>query len=104
MENNEKKGQIELKICEKCGKQCSLCKWFDVYYTLDITKFNKTKYGWCCKHIDIVQTNNTCDLFERKQNSKRCKHAISVYLSMLLTEITELHKVINAYSEDKNEL
>lgn len=90
---------------ESKGKQCYRCKNLDRYYTKGIKEFNPTKFGWCCKKRENVNIHDGCEQYVLKPKRNRNRLLIRYCLNNLLTEITEIRKVIEAESDDsgKNE-
>lgn len=81
------------------NKICSQCRYLDRYYTKGETKFNKTEYGWCPIKRESVSINGCCDKYAKRTArgiSKRAK----VYLNDLLTELSEIRKIMETESEE----
>ena len=76
------------------SNRCSLCKSYDAYYTLGTKKFNKTKCGWCLQKGEVVEMHGTCENFSRKPLRKRSRFALTIAISSLLAEITEIRKAL----------
>lgn len=80
--------------------QCFQCRYCDRYYVKEIKSFKKINLGWCCQNRYTVDIHAHCDKFLQKKknivNTKLLKH----YLSDLLTEISEIRKII----EDENDV
>ncbi len=81
-------------------EMCRKCKYFDRYYTKETKRYNKTKYGLCCKTRDNVGVEGHCDRFEVKPKRGKAKYMVRYFLNDLLTEITEIRKIIE---DDEND-
>lgn len=88
------------KIMLDSNKQCFRCKKFDRYYVRGVRQFNRTDFGRCCEKQDSVNMHDCCDQFVAKTVRKMPKKMLSYCLSDLLTDISEIRKVIeDEYSE-----
>ena len=76
--------------------QCYNCKNLIRYYTKGIKQFNKSDLGWCVEKQEHVNVKNQCINFIATPKHKIRKRSINRYLNDLLTEITEIRKVIEA--------
>ena len=89
------------------SKKCYRCKNLDRYYTKEVKRFCKTKFGWCSEKQDTVQIQGCCDKFIFNPKSKKSNRMICHYLNDLLTEISEIRKVIeeeNGETDESEEL
>ncbi len=76
------------------NKQCFGCRYLDRYYIRGVKKFTKTKFGWCCATAEVVDIHNGCDRFAQSRPLKRSKYGVQYCLNDLLTQITELRKLL----------
>jgi len=74
--------------------KCFRCKHFDRYFTKGITRFDKTKIGWCCKKTKEVNINDGCNSYEHKSNKKIIKYAIRRQISDILTELSTIRNIL----------
>lgn len=81
------------------NKNCRDCKYFSRYYTKEEKRFERTKCGWCCKAGKTVNSGEGCEKFERRGKRKE-EWLLRQYLSDILTELTELRKIIEAEHEE----
>lgn len=89
---------------ENTKNECYRCKFLDRYYTKEIKEFQKTKLGWCCKKQETVTIHNSCEYFFAKQKQKRSMGLLRFCLNDLLTEISEIRKIIEAENSEDKEL
>ncbi len=83
---------------ENQSKHCYNCKFLERYYTRGVKRYHKSEFGWCCKKLDHIPTQNCCELFEwRSYPRKKNLSSLHYTLSDLLTEISEVRHII----EDK---
>lgn len=83
-------------------KKCSRCRYLDRYYTKGVTRFNKTDFGWCiCKHKSVNIREDRCDKYEARKNARVPSRRIQVCLNDLLTEISEVRKIIEAENDEE---
>lgn len=87
---------------EKQGK-CFRCCFFDRYYTREEKHFQRTACGWCGYKEECVSSSETCKAFKKKRGHKRPKRVILLYLHDLLTEISEVRKLIEDDKFDDEE-
>lgn len=73
---------------------CSGCKFCDRYYIRGVKKFNKINFGWCCQNHKTVDVHENCKKFECKTKSVKSKRLLRYYLSDILTEISEIRRMI----------
>ncbi|MDE7164844.1 MAG: hypothetical protein K2O04_05435 [Clostridiales bacterium] len=79
---------------------CSRCRFLDRYYTKGVKHFDKTDFGWCMhKNKSINVREDCCDRYELKKSAKIPSRRIQVCLNDLLTEITEVRKILEAESD-----
>ena len=81
------------------SKLCFRCKEFDRFYAKGSKKYNKTKFGWCCKKQDTIEANDGCDKYVFKGKDKPSDRPIKLRLDELLTEISQLRLMLE---EDRN--
>ena len=75
---------------------CSRCKYLDRYYIKGVTRFSKTEYGWCSKKRESIKISQACEQYEQRKNIGKVSRRVKVCLNDLLTEITEIRKMIEA--------
>ena len=83
-------------------KTCSKCRYLDRYYIKGATRFSKTEFGWCMyknKSIDIRE--DYCEKYEARKRPKVPSRRIQVCLNDLLTEISEVRKILEAESDEE---
>ncbi len=83
----------EIKFVES-NMECYICRHFDRLYIKGNKRYNATKYGYCRVHGKTVQIHEICEKFAKKLYSKKSNKAIRNYLNDLLTEISEVRKVL----------
>lgn len=83
----------------KKGK-CSVCKFFERYYTMGDKRFNKTNFGWCCKKQSVINTNNTCDKFVYKPRMKVVTKGTRRYLAEILVQLFALRCIVQEQQDD----
>lgn len=76
------------------NKSCYMCKNFDRYYSKDIKRYNRTKFGLCLNKHENVNIHDTCDKFAIRKRPVGLKHSVNVCLNRLLTELTEIRRVL----------
>lgn len=81
----------------KNGK-CSRCKYFNRYYTKGMKQFNKTKFGWCQKS-GVKEASASCPEFSIKQKGDNGLLFLKICLNDLLTEISEIRKILEVENE-----
>ncbi len=79
------------------NKQCYMCGRFSRYYTKGVKSFEQTKCGLCLESKSSVNIHESCQNFvlKARTDSRRGK-LIKYYLSDLLTQLTEIRKLIEA--------
>ena len=82
---------------EKCGN----CRYMDRYYTKGVTRFNKTEYGRCMVRQKSVNVFDSCERYEKRKNMGKASKRVKVCLNDLLTEITEIRKVIEVEQDEE---
>ncbi|MDE6294407.1 MAG: hypothetical protein K2L88_07290 [Clostridiales bacterium] len=84
------------------NKSCSRCKYLDRYYTKGVNRFNRTDLGFCRKRRESVNVRECrCESYEVDRYIGRIgRRAVKVCLNDLLTQITEIRKVIEANADD----
>ena len=75
---------------------CYSCKNFERYYTKGVKKFNPEPYGWCCVKLENIHAQENCEQFVLKGRTRKSRTFIRIYLSDILTEISELRKLVEA--------
>ena len=83
--------------------KCYSCGYFDRYYTKGVKRFNQTQYGWCQKQREAIKIQDACKLFCRKQKLKVRVRLSLMQLNNLLTEISEVRKILEADLAENNE-
>lgn len=89
---------------ENKSDKCYNCKYFDRYYTKGIKKFDRTEFGWCCKKIQTIKSDEACGSFIFKSKNKRSRILLELCLNDLLTQITEIRNVLEEDADDGKEL
>lgn len=89
---------------ENESKKCFNCKHLERYYTKEIKQFCKTKFGWCSEKRNVVDTNGGCEQFGRKPVRRGRHRLLQCSLSDLLTEISEIRKVLEAEKSEREEM
>lgn len=84
------------------SKQCYRCRYFDKYYTKEVKRFRPTKWGWCCQKCDSVNMHYGCEKFLFKPFSKRSNRLLQYSLNTLLTELSEIRKVLEVERDETN--
>lgn len=79
--------------------QCSGCRFCDRYYIKGVKEFKKINYGWCCQRRCTVEVHESCQKFERNVKKVKSKRLLRCYLSDILTEISEIRKIIEEESD-----
>ena len=80
---------------EESFKKCYMCKRFDRFYTKGSKQYNRTKYGWCSEQTGIIDSNGEgCERFAKRPKQDRRDCMVTYYLSDILSEITEIRKVL----------
>ena len=85
-------------------KQCYKCNNFERYYTRGVKKYTPTRCGWCCKKVENVDLHDSCEAFQEKRVKIGYKQMRRNSLSNLLTEISEIRKVIEAEENEKKKM
>lgn len=80
-----------------------MCQNMDRFYIKGNKKFDKTKCGWCCVKVGVVQIHESCEKFRLKKKRARYTFLLKKTLENLLTEISEVRKVLEAENEDIHE-
>ena len=83
--------------------QCFMCQNMDRFYINGDKKFDRTKCGWCRVKVDVVQIHESCEKFRLKKKRERYTPLLKKTLESLLTEISEVRKVLEAENEDIHE-
>ena len=82
----------------KCGR----CKYLDRYYTKGVTKFDKTEFGWCMVKMDSVNVFECCERYEKRKLVYKASRRAKACLNDLLTEISEIRKIIEAEQDEQD--
>jgi len=83
--------------------QCYNCRYLDRFFTKGIKHFDQTKLGWCFQKKEIVNIHDNCDNYIYKPKRKRVNSLILYNLSGLLTEISEIRKMLETEINEINE-
>lgn len=83
---------------------CYRCKYLDRYYTKELKKFSKTPLGWCRQNRKIVSVKYRCEKFSVRIPKKIPGLILKHCLNDLLTEISEIRKVIEAEKNESEDL
>ena len=82
---------------------CVRCRYLTRYYRKGKTCFRPTGLGWCMRRKSHVGTDEHCEDFRERPHRTTPPLFIRVCLSDLLTEISELRKLIEAESREDHE-
>ena len=82
------------------NRRCSRCKYFNRYYTKEIKAFQKTNFGWCSCARENVTNDFVCERYCMKLPAKRYSSILKFDLNGLLTELSEIRKLIEAESRE----
>lgn len=88
-------------MADKCNL-CYRCRYFDRYYIKGTKSFNPTPCGWCCQAVAEVRADGGCEKYAAKRKTKLHEATICRCLSDILTELSELKKVVE--SDEREEL
>ncbi len=87
------------------AKQCFACRTSDRFYIKDVTHFNKSKFGWCCRKVAPTTIHESCDNYMPRQYRRKRSLRAKLCLNDLLTEISELRTIIEEeYNEELREM
>ena len=78
------------------NKRCYGCKFFDRYYTKEISRFCATKIGLCYEKGDCVNACDGCEKYQPKPHAGKSCFLLKHSLNGLLTELSELRKMLEA--------
>ena len=73
---------------------CAICRDFNRFYTIGVTRFNETDYGYCNEHKRCVGEYDYCDDYTFCFYPKISKHVVLKNLNSLLTELSEVRRVL----------
>lgn len=80
---------------------CYRCRYFDRYYIKGVKSFKPTPYGWCCHTVGAVRADGGCKKFETKKHTKMREVNIRRCLGDILTELSELRKVVESDAREE---
>ena len=83
--------------------RCYRCKHMDRYYVKETTCYRKTRFGRCRKHGENVGIHDGCGEYCPADYRRKSTRLLRFYLSDLLTEISEVRKVIEAEREGETD-
>ncbi|MBD5132583.1 MAG: hypothetical protein HDT28_08380 [Clostridiales bacterium] len=83
---------------------CYRCKNLERFYTRGVKQFNKTKVGWCCKKVAVVNIHDSCEKYEPRKPCKRISRAIKFCLNDLLTDISAIREIIEDERRENEEV
>lgn len=86
------------------SKQCYRCKYPDRYYTKEVKRFCKTKFGRCREKRAEMNIHESCERFEQRASVRGRPKLLKNYLNDLLTEITEIRKVLEEEKDEREEM
>ncbi len=89
---------------EKTSNKCFKCQKYNAFYTKGIKEFNKTKCGWCSGKREIVNCQDSCEKYEQRCKSYMYSPGAKRCLNSLLTEISEVRKILEAENEENKEM
>ena len=79
---------------------CARCRYFDRYFIKETKHFKKTELGRCAKKDGQVSAHGGCEQFLRGTCQKKSRLLLRCALSELLTEISEIRKMMETEDED----
>lgn len=79
---------------EKSNYECYNCRNFQRYFVKKKTKFERTKFGYCCKKQENVSIHGKCDCFKFKEIFYNIDTLVKHKLDGLLTEISALRMIL----------
>ena len=88
------------------ANKCSRCKYFDGFYTRELTEFKKTHFGWCSVRAGSVDAREGCENFQRKKNCVQkglLNRALKRRIGDLLTEISQPRQIAEEELDEKRE-
>lgn len=88
---------------QEANHKCYMCRHFDRYYTKGIKHFNKATCGWCTDKREIVGIHENCIHYIPRPRNKRVSTLLRISLSELLTEITEVRKMLEVERDETDE-
>lgn len=74
--------------------ECFECRDLIRYYTKGIKRFNKSRYGWCCKRQEHVDIHDNCENFNRCRKKGIILYSTKICINDLLTQITEIRNIL----------
>ena len=83
--------------------KCYKCRFFCRYYTRGVKQFNRTKFGWGYKRSEVKDAGDCCEIYIYEPLKRGSKKLVKVCLNDLLTEISEVRKVIEAERDERRE-
>ena len=88
-----------------CKHECYNCRNFQRYYVKKAIKYNKTKFGFCCKKQDNVSIHGYCEKFVFHETFRKPNAILQNKLDGLLMEISALRMIVEEnereYAEKK---
>ena len=88
----------------KCGK-CFRCRYFERYYTKGVKKFVMTDLGACYQRgREAVNKHDGCESYEPRQYKVRSNRLLRCVLSDILTQISEVRKMIEAEENERKDV
>lgn len=88
---------------ENENQRCYRCKFFERYYFKGNKRYNKTKFGWCrCANRNVKATDG-CENYCYKSVKKGGRFLLRNCLNDLLTEISEIRKLIEDDFDETDE-
>ncbi len=88
---------------ENTNRHCFRCRFFDRYYTRELTRYEKTKSGWCKKRVASANIHETCENFQAKRPGFQREMTLKSHLNDILTHIHEIRCVLEAEREEWDE-
>lgn len=88
---------LKNKVCCKCGN-------FKSYYFKGLSRFSRTKNGYCRKHRNTVENMGHCEFWRNNDRiSYEKKVASPNVLSKLLKDISDIRQILlKAQEEDRD--
>ncbi|HIU00552.1 MAG TPA: hypothetical protein IAB64_01035 [Candidatus Coproplasma excrementavium] len=85
------------------SERCYNCRNLQRYYTRGVKSYLQTDFGYCCECRAVVEVHHSCEKFVRRTNRRRSERLTRYYLNDILTEISEIRKVLEGEQAEKAE-
>lgn len=93
-------------MSEKKSRCCN-CTYFERYYTKEVKHYQSMKCGYCRKKRENVSSVDGCADFVSKPKPRRSLRLLKLYLSDILTEISEVRQLLeneNGEADDEENM